>query len=122
MTLLSELAKLNEDVQPLPNDMDLEDQMAELEKRMGAAKRGLSFSHRLKNPLQKKKHFSSVLRNMNQIRGQLSRCIKQLEQFTQASSEYETGGGYGDTGPQPDTQQSMPGANRAEDRAAFANT
>lgn len=121
MTLLSELAKLDEAYQPLAGDMDIEQMMSELEKRMGAAKRGLGFAHRLKNPIQKKKHFSSVLTNMNQIRGQLSRCIKQMEEFVQASQEYETGGGYAGTGPQPDTQQDMPQANRAESRAAFAN-
>ena len=122
MTLLSELVNLNEVYQPLSGNMDIEEMMAILEKRMGAAKRGLGFANRLRNPLQKKKHLGSVLRNMNQIRGELSRAIKQMEQFTKAANEYETGGGYGGTGPQPDTQQDMPAANRAESRAAFSNT
>lgn len=87
--ILHELMGINEMVQPLPDDMEPEAMIDALEKRLAAAKRGLSFAHRLKNPLQKKKHFSQVLTNMNMIRGQMSRVIKQLEQFTNASNDYE---------------------------------
>lgn len=86
MTLLSELYEAYE---PLPADMDLNMQFAELEKRMSAAKRGLGFANRLKNPIQKKKHMSMVLSNLNKIRGNLNQVIKQLEQFNNAEQNHE---------------------------------
>jgi hypothetical protein len=89
MTLLADLVKLDEVVQPLPQDMPLEQMIAELEKRLSAARRGLAFTNRLKNPAQKKKHLSSVLTNMNMIRGQLNRAIKEIEQFVRAENDYQ---------------------------------
>lgn len=83
------ITELIETVQPLPDDMPIENMIEALERRLTASRRGLSLAHRMKNPLQKKKHFASVLTNMNLIRGQLSRVIKQMEQFTNAEQDHE---------------------------------
>src|SRR5665213_152354 len=96
--ILRELIKFNETVQPLPSDMPMEAMIEALEKRLAAAKRGLGFANRMRNPLQKKKHTAAVLGNLNSIRGQLSRVITQMEEFVKASSEYETGAGYDESG------------------------
>lgn len=119
--ILRELMKFNETVQPLPSDMPIEDMIEALEKRLAAAKRGLGFANRMRNPLQKKKHTASVLGNLNSIRGQLTRVINQMEQFNKAASEYETGVGYDESGAQNDIQQDIPQTNRQQSRAAFAN-
>ena len=118
MTLLSELY---ETVQPLPSDMPIESMLAELEKRLAAAKRGLGFANRMHNPLQKKKHTSAVLGNLNSIRGQLTKVINQMEQFEKAAREYETGAGYPESGAQNDIQQDIPMANRLGSRSAFSH-
>lgn len=119
--ILRELMKLNETVQPLPSDMPMEAMIEALEKRLAAAKRGLGFANRMRNPQQKKKHTSAVLGNLNSIRGQLTRIINQMEQFAKASSEFETGSAYPESGAQMDIQQDIPGANNLGSRAAFAN-
>ena len=119
--ILRELIKFNETVQPLPSDMPMEAMIEALEKRLAAAKRGLGFANRMRNPLQKKKHTAAVLGNLNSIRGQLSRVITQMEEFVKASSEYETGAGYDESGMQHDIQQDIPQANREQSRAAFAS-
>ena len=119
--ILRELMKFSEAVQPLPSDMPIENMIEALEKRLAAAKRGLGFANRMKNPLQKKKHTSAVLGNLNSIRGQLTRVITQMEQFDKASREFETGAGYDESGAQNDIQQDIPQANNQGSRAAFAN-
>ena len=91
MTLLSELF---EAITPLPDDLDLDTMMVELEKRMSAAKRGMDFAKRLKNPLQKKKHTLRMLNNLRSIQRALNRTVKQLEQFNQAESSYVNAQGY----------------------------
>lgn len=98
--ILKHLIKMNEAVQSLPSDMTLETMIDALEKRLSAAKRGLGFANRLRNPLQKKKHTAAVLGNLNVIRGQLSRIISQMEEFNNASHDFETGAGYGEPGAQ----------------------
>jgi hypothetical protein len=81
---------LNERVTPLdPTELSLEGMIETLEKRLSAAKRGLSIAHRLKDSAEKRKHFSAILANMNVIRAQLNRVIKHVEQFTKAESDYE---------------------------------
>jgi hypothetical protein len=47
----------------------------ELEKRLDAAKRGLGIANKLKNPIEKKKHLSRILTNLNKIRSALKREI-----------------------------------------------
>lgn len=54
--------------------------LEDLERMMDAARRGLSIAHRLRDPAEKKKHFSRILGNLNRIRGALVREIKALEQ------------------------------------------
>ncbi len=88
--------ELFEAVQPLPSDMPIEEMLETLERRFVAARRGLSLAHRMKNPLQKKKHFASVLSNMNVIRGQLTRVINQMEQFNKAEDDYSSDEGPDD--------------------------
>lgn len=118
--ILRELMKFTETVQPLPSDMPIEGMLEALEKRLAAAKRGLGFANRMRNPLQKKKHTSNVLGNLNSIRAQLSKVINQMEQFNKAASDYQYGA-------QPDTtvdnniQPEVPQMNNQGSRAAFAN-
>lgn len=119
--ILRELMKFNETVQPLPSDMPVEAMLEALEKRLAAAKRGLGFANRMRNPIQKKKHTSAVLGNLNSIRGQLTKVINQMQQFDKAAGEYETGVGYDESGAQNDIQQDIPQTNRQQSRAAFAN-
>lgn len=93
MTLLSELldVQLNEVVEPVDPTLALEEQLSILEQRLAAAKRGLGFANRLKNPAQKKKHMALVLTNLNKIRGSLTRVIDEVSQFDRAakSAGYE---------------------------------
>ncbi len=102
MTLLKELIRIDEVVEPVDATLELEQQLEILEQRMAAAKRGLGFSNKLKNPAQKKKHIALVLTNLNKIRANLSRVINQMEQFdnavlgheekfNKAQAEYERG-------------------------------
>lgn len=89
MTLLSELIQINEVVEPVDQSLDLEEQMELCEQRMAAAKRGLGFANKLKNPAQKRKHMALVLGNLNKIRGNLTRVINQMSQFDKAAQDYE---------------------------------
>lgn len=86
---------LKEAVEPIDADLDLEQQLFELTKRMDAARRGLGIANKM-GPRSKAIHRSRVMGNLNQIRGALSRVIKQLEEFDSASSDYEVGRGYSD--------------------------
>jgi hypothetical protein len=118
--ILRELMKMNEAVQPLPTDMPIEDMIEALEKRLAAAKRGLGFANRMKNPIQKKKHTRAVMGNLNSIRAQLTKVINQMEQFNKAATEYEYGA-QPDTTPDNNFQPEVPGMNQQGSRAAFAN-
>ncbi len=89
MTLLQDLIRIDEVVQPVDPTLELEQQLEILEQRMAAAKRGLGFSNKLKNPLQKKKHLALVLTNLNKIRANLSQVINQMAQFDKAEAEHE---------------------------------
>ncbi len=94
MTLLSELMQINEVVEPVDASLAVEDQLEILEQRIAAAKRGLGFANKLKNPMQKKKHMALVLTNLNKIRGNLSKVISQMAEFDKAEGGYEAGAGY----------------------------
>ena|SRR5271157_2892871 len=91
MTLLSELMQINEVVEPVDASLAVEDQLEILEQRIAAAKRGLGFANKLKNPMQKKKHMALVLTNLNKIRGNLSKVITQMAEFDRAADEHEKG-------------------------------
>jgi inorganic triphosphatase YgiF len=90
MTLLSELLdiQLNEVVEPVDPTLAMEEQLEILEQRLSAAKRGLGFANKLKNPAQKKKHMALVFTNLNKIRGSLSKVIDQVAQFDRAERGY----------------------------------
>lgn len=85
--------KLKEAVQPVDPTLEIEQQLEILEQRLAAAKRGLGFANKLKNPVQKKKHMGLVLTNLNKIRGQLGQVMatiaNQEEQFARAERGYE---------------------------------
>jgi phage shock protein A len=102
MTLLKEIFQMNEVVEPLDPSMGIEDQLEALEQRVAAAKRGLGFANKLKNPAQKKKHMALVLTNLNKIRGSLSKVITQMAQFDKAEDAYDRGAGYPDDNLGPD--------------------
>jgi hypothetical protein len=55
----------------IPDDVTLE----QIEKMFDAARRGLGLVNKLKNPIDKKKHASAVLANLNKIRGALKRVV-----------------------------------------------
>ena len=90
MTLLTDLLdiQLNEVVEPVDPTLALEEQLEILEQRLAAAKRGLGFANKLKNPAQKKKHMALVLTNLNKIRAHLSKVIDQVAQFDRAERSY----------------------------------
>ena len=98
MTLLSEIYQLTEVVKTVDPSLDLEQQLEILERRIAAAKRGLGFSNKLKNPAQRKKHIALVLTNLNKIRANLARVIAEISevngQFDKAEQGYEAGMGY----------------------------
>jgi hypothetical protein len=96
MTLLRELfdVQLNEVVEPVDPTLALEEQLEILEQRLAAAKRGLGFANKLKNPAQKKKHMALVLTNLNKIRGHLGKVIDEVSQFDRAEKGYNAGAGY----------------------------
>jgi hypothetical protein len=76
--LESNIKELTEDMSGLPSISVEGVPMEELEARLDAAKRGLSIAHRLRNPLEKKMHFSRILSNLNRIRGTLQNAIKNM--------------------------------------------
>lgn len=89
MTLLKDMINLVEVTQPVNPELPLEDQLEILEGRLAAAKRGLGFANKLKNPVQKKKHMALVLTNLNKIRASLGKVIEIASQFDRASKDYE---------------------------------
>ena len=78
---------LEEKVSPLFLPPD--EALGELEKRMAAARKGLGLANRLKDKVDKKKHLSAVLKNMNSIRASLNQAIKQIEMYSRAEHDYE---------------------------------
>lgn len=92
MTLLKELfgSQINEIAQPVDPTLALEDQLEILEQRLAAAKRGLGFANKLKNPMQKKKHMALTLGNLNRIRASLNKVIDAVSQFDRAEHSNNT--------------------------------
>jgi hypothetical protein len=90
MTLLKDMINLVEVTQPVNPELPLEDQLEILEGRLAAAKRGLGFANKLKNPVQKKKHMALVLTNLNKIRASLGKVIEIASQFERAERDYFT--------------------------------
>lgn len=88
------LMPVQEAVSPIDPGLDLEDQLAELTKRMDAARRGLGLANKMSGREQKQ-HRSRVMGNLNSIRAALTRVMRQIEQFDQAAQKYEAGFGYG---------------------------
>ena len=70
---------VTEVVEPLDSSMDLEDQLAELTKRMDAARRGLGLANKLSGR-QQTQHRRQVMINLNKIRRDLFQVVKELEQ------------------------------------------
>lgn len=73
------LTQIVEAVEPLDPDLDLEQQLEELTKRMDAARRGLGIANKLSGR-QRTIHRSRVMSNLNVIRAALTRVIKQEQQ------------------------------------------
>jgi hypothetical protein len=90
------LKQLLEEVQPLDPGMDLDEQMAILEKRMAAARRGIGITNRMPDSPERTKHRSRVMGNLNTIRAQLNKVIKTYAEFEKAADDYERGFGYRD--------------------------
>lgn len=55
----------------IPDDVDYDDLIFMLD----AAKRGLGFANKIRDPIQRKRHAKAVLVNLNKIRGALTRLI-----------------------------------------------
>lgn len=70
--------RITEVVEPLDPNIDLEDQLAELTKRMDAARRGLGLANKLSGHKQKH-HRRLVMINLNKIRRDLNQVSKELE-------------------------------------------
>ena len=68
----------------------------QLEKMMGAAKRGLALANQLRGP-SKKEHMSRVLSNMNRIRGALQRAINAQDDDLKAGIERSSDDDFQDT-------------------------
>lgn len=93
MSLLKDLIQLTEDrtekvehleekVRPLPDHIlssSLEDILAELEKRMAAARRAMGLANKLKDEAEWKKHMSAIRGNMNSIQAAIKHVTKQLD-------------------------------------------
>jgi hypothetical protein len=74
--------------------MDMDGQMVELQKRFEAARRGIGITNRLRPGPDRTKHRRRVMSNLNSIRAQLNKVIKQFEQFGSAEKDYATGRGH----------------------------
>lgn len=85
---------LTEAVSPLDPDLDLEGQLAELSKRMEAARRALGLTNKLQAGVPRTMHRKRIMGNLNSIRAQLSRVVQAIEQFDSASDDYEAGRGH----------------------------
>ena len=58
----------------IPDDVTLED----IEKMFDAARRGLGIVNKIKDPVNKKKHASAVLSNLNKIRAAMQRVVNAM--------------------------------------------
>lgn len=92
--LVDEINTLTEAVIPVNPDLDMEQQLAELTKRMEAARRGLGLVNKFPAGPQRTEHRKRIMGNLNTIRAMLGRVLKQQEQFNNAERGYEVGSGY----------------------------
>ena len=67
---------LKEAVDPINADLDLEQQLEEITKRMNAAYRGMGIVNRMQDSASRTRHRSRIMSNLNVIRGMLSRVLK----------------------------------------------
>ena len=68
---------LKEAVDPINvADLNLEEQLEEITKRMNAAYRGMGIVNRMPDSASRTKHRSRIMSNLNIIRGMLSRVLK----------------------------------------------
>ena len=72
---------LKEAVEPINvADLNLEQQLEEINKRMDAAYRGMGIVNRMPDSPKRTKHRSRIMSNLNVIRGMLSRVLKRQAQ------------------------------------------
>lgn len=84
-----DVERLEEKVQPLPDHIlsgSLEEIMAELEKRLAAARRAMGLANKLKDEEEWKKHMSAIRGNMNTIQAAIRHVSKQLDPSNIASA------------------------------------
>jgi len=78
--IIEETERLDEKTVAIdPTSMPLEGIIETLEKRLAAARQALSLAHKLKDADSKKRHFSAIMTNMNIVRNQLNKIIRDLE-------------------------------------------
>lgn len=92
--LVEQINTLTEAVIPVNPDLDMEQQLAELTKRMEAARRGLGLVNKFPAGPQRTEHRRRIMGNLNTIRAMLGRVLKAQEQFNSAEQGYEAGSGY----------------------------
>ena len=92
--LVEQINTLTEAVIPVNPDLDMEQQLAELTKRMEAARRGLGLVNKFPAGPQRTEHRKRIMGNLNTIRAMLGRVLKAQEQFNSAEQGYEAGSGY----------------------------
>lgn len=93
--LVDQINTLTEAVIPVDADLDIEQQLAELTKRMEAARRGLGLVNKFPAGPSRTEHRKRIMGNLNTIRAMLGRVLKQQEQFNKAEAGYQSGVGYG---------------------------
>lgn len=92
--LVDKINTLTEAVIPVNPDLDMEQQLAELTKRMEAARRGLGLVNKFPAGPARTEHRKRIMGNLNTIRAMLGRVLKAQDQFNRAEQGYEGGMGY----------------------------
>jgi len=93
-SLVEKYNTLTEAVIPVNPDLDLEQQLGELAKRMEAARRGLGLTNKFPAGPSRTEHRKRIMGNLNTIRAMLGRVLKAQDQFNSAERGYEGGMGY----------------------------
>lgn len=78
-----------EAVIPVDPDLGFEQQLAEIHKRMEAARKGLGLVNRLPAGPSRTAHRSRIMGNLNTIRTMLNRMLKQQAEFDRAEHDHE---------------------------------
>jgi hypothetical protein len=92
--LVEQYNTLTEAVIPVNPDLDLEQQLGELAKRMEAARRGLGLTNKFPAGPRRMEHRKRIMGNLNTIRAMLGRVLKAQDQFNRAEQGYQGGMGY----------------------------